>query len=203
MHRALIIAVSLALAAQAWATSPTADLYRQSYAAETKGDHAAALTAMDDLGARGVADYVYQLRRGWLLHLLGRSADALTTYQKAMALQPRAIEPKLGAMLPLMALRRWSETEKLCAEVLVLAPGDFLALSRSAYVSYQLGRWEKAASSYRQVVALYPSNIEMHAGLGWALLKQGKGADARPEFERILSVAPDHASAAEGLALVP
>ena len=38
----------------------------------------------------------------------------------------------------------------------------------------------------------------MRAGLGWSLLKQARGGEARAEFDKILTVAPDHASAKEG-----
>jgi Tfp pilus assembly protein PilF len=40
----------------------------------------------------------------------------------------------------------------------------------------------------------------MRAGLGWSLLKQGQTRAARTEFEAVLTVAPDHSSAKQGLA---
>jgi tetratricopeptide (TPR) repeat protein len=199
MPRLAVLLVTLgSLTGLAAGSAP--DLYRQSYAAEARGDAAAALQALEELGA---ADYVVHLRRGWLLHQLGRSADSVAAYRKAMALEPRAVEPRLGVTLPLMALRRWSETEQACLEALALAPGDYTALSRAAYASFQLGRWAKAAAGYRAALVLYPADVEMQAGLGWALMRQGKGAEARAALERVLAVAPDHLSAREGLALLP
>ena len=62
-----------------------------------------------------------------------------------------------------------------------MAPGDFTALSRTAY----------------------PASVEMHAGLGGSLLKRGRYKEARAKFESVLAVAPDYASAKEGMSLIP
>jgi len=117
-------------------------------------------------------------------------------------LEPKAVEPRLGLMLPLMALRRWAEAEKAGQQVLGTAPGDFTAQSRIAFIHYSQGRFADAESWYRKALGGFPSNVEMRAGLGWSLLKLGNAAAARAEFERILVIAPDHASAKEGLAAV-
>lgn len=190
----------LALVALPAAAQSVPELYRQSYALEGKGDAAGALKAMDALTAKGVADYTATLRRGWLLYLVGRYTESTAAYGKAMALEPKAVEPKLGAMLPAIALRRWKDAEKLGADVLALAPGDYLALSRTAFIHYQQSRWDKAEAFYKQALALYPSNVEMQLGLAWTWLKQGKTADAKARFEAVLQVAPDSTSALEGLA---
>lgn len=190
----LLLLPSLALA------QPVPELYRQSYALEAKGDAAGALKAMDGITAAGVTDYTATLRRGWLLYLVGRYTESVAAYGKAMALEPKAVEPKLGAMLPAMALRRWKDAEKLGADVLAAAPGDYLALSRTAFIHFQQSRWDQAEKFYRQALALYPSNVEMRLGLAWTQLKQGKKDEARAGFERVLQVAPDSTSGREGLA---
>lgn len=178
------------------------DPWRLSYAAEARGDHAAALAALERAGANGTA-YVAALRRGWLLYLSGRHAEAADAYQKAAVLEPRAVEPRVGAMLPLMALRRWKDAERWGEEALALAPGDFTVASRLAWVQYSQAQWPKAEQRYRGALAGWPASAEMRAGLAWSLLKQGRNREARAEFEKVLAFAPDHASAREGLALVP
>ena len=197
-----IVASALLLASPALPAQATPELYRRSYALEAAGDYAGALAALEQISA-GAAEYVWNLRRGWLLYLAGRYADAVPAYQKAIELQPKAIEPKLGAMLPLMAARRWKEAEKRAAEILALAPGEFTATSRLAYIHYQQGRYAEAEAHYRRALAAYPSSVEMRAGLAWSLLKGAKPKEARVELERILTIAPDHPSAREGLASLP
>lgn len=199
MSLALLLAVLAAVPAE----PPFAETYRQSYALEARGDAIGSLQVLEAIGARGAQDYVYQLRRGWLLYLAGRYAESVQAYDKATALEPKASEPRLGAMLPLMALRRWVDATRQGEQVLTLAPGDFTALSRLAYIHYQLAGFPTAEAYYRKALAQYPANTEMRAGLGWSLLKLNRFKEARAELERVLVFAPDHASARAGLALLP
>lgn len=199
----LVLPLAALLAALAAGASDAApDLFRQSYAAEARGDYGGALEVLDRLGPAG-GGYVAQLRRGWLHHLAGRHAPAAEAYQRAVALEPAAVEPHLGAMLPLMALRRWKDAERMGERALALAPGDFTATSRLAFIQYSQGQWARAEPLYRRALAAWPASAEMRAGLGWTLLKLGRFKEAREAFEAVLAYAPDHASAREGLGLVP
>jgi len=202
MTRPIALALLLLVLPVATPAEP-GDAWRLSYAAEARGDHLAALAALERAPGGNGAAYVLALRRGWLLHLGGRHAEAVEAYQQALGLEPRAVEPRLGAMLPLMALRRWKDAERLGEEALGLAPGDLTAVSRLAWIDYSQAQWQKAEQRYRQALAAWPASAEMRAGLGWSLLKQGRNREARAELERVLAYAPDHASAREGLALVP
>ncbi len=196
---ALLAALTMAPAA-ATAQDGGAEAYRRSYAAESSGDSAGALAALDKVQSH---DYVYSLRRGWLCYLLGRFSESASAYEAAIQLEPGAVEPRLGAMLPLMALRRWKEAEAHGREVLSRAPGDFTAQSRLAYIHYTQGRFADAEGWYRKALGAYPASVEMRTGLGWSLLKQGKSREAAAEFNRVLAVAPDQASAKEGRAAIP
>jgi len=198
-----LASVSLVVARGAPAQEAVADLYRQSYALEARGDAEGSLKAMDAIAARGGADYVVALRRGWLLYLAGRYAESEPQYLQAIAKEPNALEPKLGVMLPLMAMRRWKEAQRYGSELLKEAPGDSIVQGRMAYIHFMLGEYLEAESRYRKVVAAYPSNVEMRVGLAWSLLRQRRVQEARAEFDRVLAFAPDHASAKEGRAQIP
>ena len=84
--------------------------------------------------------------------------------------------------------------------MLAQAPGDYLALSRLAFIHFQQGRWDQAERFYKQALALYPSNVEMRLGLAWTQLRQDRKDEARKGFEGVLQVSPDSTSAMEGLA---
>jgi tetratricopeptide (TPR) repeat protein len=201
MRRASLLALVVLLAPRPVpAQSRLSDLYRRSYALEARSDIAGALSAMDEIASAGATDYMFYLRKGWLQYLAAQYAQSAAAYGHAVELEPKAIEPRLGLMLPLMALRRWADAERAGTQVLAAAPGDFTAQSRIAFIAYSQGRFPEAEAWYRKALAGFPSNVEMRAGLGWSLLKQGRKSDARAEFERIVAVAPDHASAKEGLA---
>ncbi len=201
LRSALLLAALLAapVARAEWANP---DLFRQSYAAEARGDYAGALELVERLGPAGDG-YVGQLRKGWLHYLAGRHAPSASAYQRAAALAPAAVEPRLGAMLPLMALRRWKEAQSLGEEVLQLAPNDFTAVSRLAWIHYSQLQYGEAEPLYRRAVASYPASAELRTGLGWTLLKQGRTREAREAFEVVLAFAPDQASAREGLGQIP
>lgn len=191
----------LVLAPAGAARADAGGAWRASYAAEGRGDAAAALAALEPLGAAG--GYVAALRRGWLLYLAGQHAAAAEQYARAAELEPRAVEARLGAMLPLMALRRWKDAERVGEEVLALSPGDFTATSRLAFIQYSQAQWARAEGLYRRALSAYPASVDVRTGLGWTLLKVGRFKEARAELERVLAFAPDHAVAREGLALVP
>jgi tetratricopeptide (TPR) repeat protein len=203
-REAIVVAVMLGLSFPATtlgAEAPSVpELYRLSYAAEAGGDPTRALHWMAEAEKQGEAGYVLQLRRGWLLHLARREAESAGAYTQAIETEPGAVEPRLGAMLPLMALRRWKEAERHGQDALGLAPGDFAVLGRLALVQYMAGLFAPAEASYRQALSSHPGSVEMRVGLGWSLLKQGRVAAARAEFEKVLRIAPDSASAREGMA---
>ncbi len=201
--RPLLLLAALLLAAPTPAQEGGPDLYRQSYAAEARGDYNLAYDLLQKLGPAAGGTYVAQLRRGWLHTLAGRHAQAAEAYLRAAALQPSAVEARLGAMVPLMALRRWQDAERVGEEALALAPNDFTAVSRLAWIHYSQARYAEAEPLYRRALAAYPASAEIRTGLAWTLLKLGRNKEAREAFEQVLAFAPDQPNAAFGLGQVP
>ncbi len=189
------LAVAAPTVAQA---SEVSQLYQASYDLESVQDYAGALSRMDDIGRSG-EDYVFHLRRGWLLYLLGRYADSAEAYQAAVQAKPGSIESRQGLVLPLMALKRWTDARTACEALLAISPDDYRGNSRLAHVLYSMGRYEEAATLYARVLEHYPSDVEMQAGLGWAQLKLGDSAGATHTFSAVLRLAPSHVSAKQGL----
>lgn len=196
--RELIIAAVVGLGPAIAHADDTQDRYRDSYAHEAQGKYAEALKDIDGLSSTQRKTYVYQLRRGWLLYLLARYWDSIEAYRAAIKLKPSAVEPRLGLMLPEMALLMWLDAIATGKTVLELDPLNYLANSRMAWANYSLGRYGDAEALYRKLVRAYPSDYEMRAGLGWSLLKQGKYSSALAEFDAVLTIAPDYATAQEG-----
>lgn len=194
----LAVVLALATAAPPARAQDAPTQYQQSYDLEVDNKLTESLAALERVPAASQT-YVYHFRRGWLLYLLGRHADAVASYERAIALTPTTIEARLGVMLPQMALRRWIDVEKVALEVLQRDALNYLASSRLAWSYYSLGRWADAATVYRRILTAYPSDVEMRAGLGWSLLKQGKAAEAAVELRQVLDIAPRHRSAREGL----
>lgn len=177
----------------------TSSRFQASYDAEAKGRYADALGELDRIAGDARDGYIWHLRRGWLQYLAGQFGPSIESYRGALGVAPRAIEPQLGMLLPMLAARRFADAEKVAVAVLAADPHNSTALSKLAWARYSLGRYADAADSYRKVLLDYPSDVDMRAGLGWSLLKLGKASEAAAEFRAVLLVAPKHSSAKTGL----
>jgi len=185
--------------APAVADGGAADVFQASYDAEALGKWQDALAAVERLPSPQKNSYVAHLRRGYLLYVLAKYADSVDAYSKAAGLAAGAVEPRVGALGPLVALRRWADVERVAREVLKLDPANYLANLRLAYAYYNLARYGEAALLYKKLADLYPGDVEVRSGLGWSLLKAGKAAEGASQFRSILEIAPKHALAREGL----
>jgi tetratricopeptide (TPR) repeat protein len=203
--RAMLVGtmVAVVLAASPWARAPqdskAASLYRESYALEAKQDYPGALAKMREIKLLSGPSYFVTIRLAWLSYLTGDFTASAAGYAEAVAAEPKAIEPRLGLTLPLMASRNWGALERACRDVLLMEPNNAVALSRLAQALYWGGNYPDAATRYRRLTADYPSDLDYRTGLGWALLKLGRAAEARQTFEVVLAVSPDNASARLGM----
>ncbi|MFL5308411.1 MAG: tetratricopeptide repeat protein [Polyangia bacterium] len=177
----------------------TARVYQKSYDEEAAGRFAQALRALDDLPPAEQASYLGHLRRGWLLHRIGRHAESVAAYHQALAVERDSIEARVGCLLPQMALRDWGAVEQGARGVLERDPANYLAGLRLAFAVYSAGRFAEAEGLYRRVVARYPSDADARAGLGWSLLRQGKRAEARDQFLQAARAAPRSPIVVEGI----
>ena len=172
--------------------------YQESFDFEAARKYQEALDALDKVSPNAGEKYFLELRRGWLHYLLGQTDEAIGSYERAADLEPKAVEPLLGKMLPEMAARRWADVEKSARAVLELDPGNYTALSRQAYSLYLLKNYKEAEGVYRAVLGLYPSDATMKSGLAWSLFMQGKKDDAARLFGEVLAIYPYYATAAQG-----
>lgn len=178
------------VAARAW---------QASYAAESAGNYVSAISALEQLPAAQSQSYMAHFRRGWLQYCLGRHAESVAAYALAIKLEPDSVEARVAQLLPLMATSKWSELIKAAQETLKRDPQNYLALQRMAYAQYNSQRFPDAEQSYRRLVKLYPSDVEMRVALGWAVLRMGKQPEAAELFRAALELSPKHASASAGL----
>lgn len=195
---AFALALALALAAPRAEANP--EVWRRSYALEAQGDYRGSISTLETLPAEAQRTYLYALRRGWLLYQAGRYDDSVTAYRQAAEISRNAIEPRVGALLPLLALRRWQDAETLAREVLRMDADNYLASRRLALALYNLGRFDAARTVYQGVLAHYPGDLEMLSGVGWCDLRRGHRDEAAASFRAVLAVSPDDATAAAGLA---
>lgn len=202
---ALIFAVSMArahvsYAAQSADPSADSDYFQRSYDQEAAGHDQEALDALDKLSPGRKGSYVAVLRKGWLRYRLGRNAAAAEDYNKAIAMAPKAVEPRLGILLPLLADRQWALVERHARDVLKLDPENYLATLRLAFALFSENKLMEAQPLYRKLVEGYPSDTEARVGLGWTLLKLQRSKEAGAVFKAVLEFAPKNRLAQQGWA---
>ena len=180
---------------------PGSEALIASYDSEAAGKLKEALGALDQLPPGRKDSYLGWARRGWLLYRLGQNAESVESYKKAVILAPRAVEPRLGILLPQLALHRWTDAELMAKEVLRMDPASYLATLRLAFVYYNQQRYPESALLYQKLRDLYPSDTDVRSGLSWALLKAGRTQEAAREFRDLLAISPRLATAQEGLKL--
>jgi tetratricopeptide (TPR) repeat protein len=81
-------------------------------------------------------------------------------------------------------------------------PSPFLSseeYDERAHQLYNEGQYDEALDVLREGLALYPSAVELHIGVGYARLAREEFAWARRSFEEALILDPDHEDALAGL----
>jgi tetratricopeptide (TPR) repeat protein len=131
------------------------------------------------------------LNTAYALRVKGRPQEARDAYLKAMALNPRRIDPYNSLAVMAAEEGRWDEAAARYEALLEIAP-DFADVRRSLGEAYRaLGRKEDAWREWRAAVDLAP-------GLGLALddmcmsaYEDGATADAEAFCERAVQARPD------------
>lgn len=195
----LSAAVSLSPGAAQANDQKIAALFEASFADEVKGTLDSSINAVLNILRLEPNSYIANYRAGWLYYIRGKYDQSIKFYQRAASLQPGALEARLALMLPMMASKYWPQAEALGKELLVLAPMNYLAGSRLAYIYFSQGKYAAAEAQYKKVLSAFPSELEMMLGLGWTYLKQGRKREAKRMFEQVLRVRRHNLNAKAGL----
>ena len=183
-------------------TKKIAAWFASSFQHEIRADYRAALKDVLKILKAKPDHYIANLRAGWLYYLQGKYAESVVHYRKTTKLAPSAIEPRLGLMMPLMAMKDWKSTEITALEVLQTDNRNYLSVSRLAYVLFQQGRYTDAAKAYARLVDWYPGELDMKLGLAWSYLKMGKYKTAETLFREVLAVRKTDTGALSGLDMI-
>jgi tetratricopeptide (TPR) repeat protein len=204
MKNGLVLSVLLGLvfasAGLALSYEEVQNNYALSYKAEAELNYPAAISPMlSMLNKYDSQKYHFTLRLAWLNYLNGSYEASANYYKQAAALMPGALDPLLGLMLPAMAAGNWDEALQAGASALSIDARNYYALSRTAYSYYCKGDFANAESSYKSILDLYPTDLNMQLGLGWTYLKQGNKQEAEKIFKLVLLRSPENYSATLGI----
>lgn len=174
--------------------------FSESYSYEAAGNYQQAIASMKKVYDE--KSYEINLRLGWLHYLSGLFTESTAYYQKAIALMPYAIEPRLGYVYPAAALGNWQQIKGQYDEILKIDPQNVLVNYRVGLYYYGLQDFKNAFKYFEKVVNLYPFDYDGVIMLAWTNYKLGKLREAKVLFYKALLLRPTDSSAQEGLSLI-
>lgn len=196
--RSAAAAVSLLLGGALVAAGQTyaqADPWAESYKLEAARKYAEAQAQVEKVVARQPSNDFAVMRTAWLLYLQGQHAESEKHYRRAIEINTKSIEARLGLMLPLMAQYRWADATKAGREVLAVAPWDYHAHTRLMVCEEATSRWDDLAKHAAEVAVRYPSDAT--ALVYWARAESALGNSRRAKtlFHQVLERYPVHEEA--------
>ena len=174
--------------------------FQESYAMERTGELQKSAGAL-----RNVYDeksYEINLRLGWITYLAGSFIESMSYYNRAIAIMPYAVEPRLGIAYPLSAMGNWDQVLEHYRRILEITPNNSVVHYRIGVIYYNREDYITAEQHLEKVVNLYPFDLDGLLMLGWCKYRMKQFREARILFERALMHTPNNASALEGLSLV-
>ncbi|MCX6638938.1 MAG: tetratricopeptide repeat protein [bacterium] len=125
--------------------------------------------------------------------LLGanKPAEALTCFERAVAINPNYMEGWRGKGVALMFLDRQDEALSATEKALALKPDDLKALKNRGRILMRLGKNEEALKSFQKASELKPDDDEALMGQFAMLRELNRVDDMIKVLDRLIALKPD------------
>ncbi len=170
-------------------------VWEKSLQLESKGEYAAAAALLEPMLDGKMHREFVLLRYGWLCYLQRHYKNSVDSYTKALELNPKSLDARLGLSLPLLALKRWQDAARHLKQVLLLSPWNYLAHVRLMAAEESLRQWEVLEAHAASVNQRYPSDSTILIYLARARIWQGDQDKARAAYQEVLIRDPDNLEA--------
>ena len=186
----MLLGANIAPAAQT-AADLANDATAKSIALEKEQKYDEAIVA---LTAIRKPSYLVNLRLGWLYYLKADYTNSKQFYQMAMRMAPKAVEPRLGITLPLLAEQRYAEVEGIARAILSLDANNYTGSLRLATSLRLQAKYRPAREVNAVMLELYPTDVTF---LSEQLLVSAasKQSDIATLADSILALDPQNATA--------
>ncbi|MGH9365835.1 MAG: tetratricopeptide repeat protein, partial [Thermoanaerobaculia bacterium] len=121
----------------------------------------------------------------------GKAAEAILSFQRAIAAQPNNFDALLGLARAQDASAKAGEAEATYRRAIQLQPSYFAGYSKLAGFYYAHGQYGKAAEMFRRVTELTPDNARSFANLGATYYLMGSFDSALAAFKKSLELEPN------------
>jgi tetratricopeptide (TPR) repeat protein len=166
----------------------SSEAFSKSYTYETNKDYTKAVSSIT--AVYDASSYTMNLRLGWLEYLAGEYIKSESYYKKAIVLEQKSVEARLGSVYPISATGNWDEVIKVYSEILTIDPQNSTVNYRMAYIYFVRKDYERAASYAQKVVKLYPFDFDSNYLLGQIYVTQGKILEAKMYLTRAVEYNP-------------
>jgi Flp pilus assembly protein TadD len=132
----------------------------------------------------------------------GRMAEAISHYERTLALDPDQPATHNTVGLALASLDRIEEAISHYERALVLHPDHVQANSNLGVLRTRQGRHADAVGHYQRVLAIQPEHADVHNNLAALLVQQGRLDEASAHLGQALAVQPENAGFHHNLGVV-
>ena len=126
---------------------------------------------------------------------LGRWAEAIEDYDRALQLDPRDARAYADRGLAKSELGRWAEAIQDLDRALQLDPRDAYACTNRGVSKARMGRYAEAIEDYDRALELDPRHVLAYVNRGTSKAELGRRAEAIEDFDLALQLDPRHALA--------
>jgi tetratricopeptide (TPR) repeat protein len=129
------------------------------------------------------------MRIAWLQYLLGSYPEAMNHYQTALAKLDH-LDAHLGIINCQLALGQWDAALTKTEQLLPSHSDSSTLLGKAAYAAYMKKDYSRAAELYRNIVSLYPWDLDNRAYLVNNLYLSGAVNLAKQQYAILRKYAP-------------
>ncbi|MGE5685014.1 MAG: tetratricopeptide repeat protein [Nitrososphaerota archaeon] len=137
------------------------------------------------------------LTQGWTATDFNRTEEALTFYDRALAIDPKDSDALFAKGWALDSLGKYDEAILYYDKVLSIDPTDTDALYEKGYTLKNLGKYDEAILYYDKVLSIDPNDTYGLYGKGLVLETLGKYDEAILYYDKVLSIDPTDSDALE------
>ena len=181
--------------APAPAERPFMDPVGAVYESDQAGDFGSALKHYQAAAARNPQDPEALSNLGQVLVRLGRVAEALPYFSKALELNPDRWTYQFNRARAEGLLEHWTECIAGYRRAQQLFPNDYATAYNLALALHRSGDDEGAVGEFEKAIALAPGDGTFHRALGISLERLNRKSEAAAAYADYLKLSPDASDA--------
>ncbi|MDA9238681.1 tetratricopeptide repeat protein [Planktomarina sp.] len=126
---------------------------------------------------------------------LGQHTDAITSYKKAITIEPNYVDAYYNLGFALREKGNLEEAVKNFNKVILLNPNYVDAYNNVAVTLEKQGKLEEAVISYNKAISIKPDYADAYFNMASTLEAQGKLEEAIGAYKKTLDITPDYSAA--------